>query len=333
MLKTYHYNKELNLELGEVLPSIDIAYTTLGKLSDQRDNVVWVCHALTANSNVKDWWDGLVGNGKYFDPDKYFIVCANILGSCYGTTGPISNDKTSKAPFLKNFPSITIRDMVQCHELLREYLGIKKINILIGGSMGGYQAIEWVVEHPDVCNQLVMLASNAKQSAWGKGIHTVQRMAIENDDAWKKEDLTIASEGLKIARGIGMLHYRHYDAYELLQQDEEVTSDFKISSYIDHQGNKLQQRFDPFTYWTLSMAMDTHDISRGRGTLKEVLKKINTDTLTIGVSSDGLCPIKEQKFMAQHIKDAIYEEIDSIYGHDGFLIEYEKIENVLKKHL
>ena len=314
------------LESGETLPRLEITYHTYGKLNADKSNVVWICHALTANSDAADWWHILVGEKKVFDPENKFIICANIIGSCYGSSGPLSiNPKTKKA-FLHSFPKITIRDMVNAHILLRKNLGIEKINILIGGSMGGYQAMEWVYMEPAVFENAILVATSAKESAWGIAIHTAQRMAIESDSTWKNDSENAGKQGLKTARAIGMLTYRNYEAFVKTQTDETENYDnLKASSYILYQGEKLANRFNAYSYWLLTKAMDAHNLARGRGKMESVLESIHTKILVIGISSDVLCPTVEQKFLVQHLANANYQEINSFYGHDGFLIEEDSL--------
>jgi len=319
----FKYDHPFSLESGKQLPGLQIAYHTHGKRNDAGSNVVWICHALTANSDPIEWWDTLVGKGKQFDPDRYFIVCANILASCYGSSGPLTvNPKTNK-PFYAAFPQVTIRDMVQAHILLREHLGIKKIHIAAGGSMGGYQLLEWAISEPAVIENMVLLATSPKESAWGIAIHTAQRLAIETDLSWKDDSPSAGAAGLKTARAIGMLTYRNYEMYVRTQDepDHSKTDDYKASSYIHYQGEKLVKRFNAQSYWLLSKAMDSHNIARGRGNMEQALSKIKAKTLVIGISSDILCPVAEQQYLAKHIPGAHFAAIDSPYGHDGFLIE------------
>jgi len=326
----FTYRQPLRLESGQTLPSMEVAYHTYGTLNAARSNVIWFCHALTANSDVADWWDSLVGEGKMYDPAKHFIVCANIIGSCYGSSGPLSTDLQGNT-FYSSFPNVTIRDMVQVHSLLRRYLGIEKINTIIGGSMGGYQALEWVLAEPSVFSNMVLVATSPQESAWGIAIHTAQRIAIETDPTWRNRDKNAGAAGLKAARAIGMLTYRNYDAFVRTQSDPEHKLDnFKASSYIHYQGEKLVKRFNAYSYWVLTKAMDSHNIARNRGTMEDVLKSIRLNTTIIGISSDMLCPVAEQKFMAKHIPGATFIEIDSPYGHDGFLIEGELIGEAIK---
>lgn len=328
----FTYRQPLKLENGQTLPTLDVVYHTYGTLNENKSNVVWFCHALTANSDVADWWDSLVGEGKTYDPAKQFIVCANIIGSCYGSSGPLSINPDTQTPYFSNFPQVTIRDMVQAHIILRKHLGIETVNTLIGGSMGGYQVIEWVLTEPEVFQSMVLVATGAQESAWGIAIHTAQRLAIETDLTWKEPDQQAGARGLKAARAIGMLTYRNYDAFVKTQSDEEHKLDnFKASSYINYQGEKLVKRFNAYSYWTLTKAMDSHNIGRNRGKLEDVLKSIKIKTTIIGISSDFLCPLAEQKIMAQHIPGAKFAEIDSPYGHDGFLIEGKLIGDAIEK--
>lgn len=326
MRKIFTYNLPFSLESGEVLPRLEIAYHTYGQFQPGKNNVVWVFHALTANSDAADWWSGLVGEGKLYNPQDHFIVCANIIGSCYGSTGPLSVNPKSGQPYFHSFPFITIRDMVNAHRLLRQFLGIGKIQFGLGGSMGGYQLLEWAIQEPDLFENIVLLATSAKESAWGIAIHTAQRMAIESDATWKEEQVHAGKNGLKTARGIGMLTYRNYETFVKAQSDsDERIRNFSADSYIRYQGDKLSMRFNAFSYYTLSRAMDSHDISRNRISPEVALQKIKSKTLVIGISSDILCPPAEQEFLAKTIPDATLSIIDSSYGHDGFLIEFKAI--------
>ena len=330
----FTYRQSLQLESGEMLPTVDIVYHTSGTINADKSNVVWFCHALTANSDVADWWNSLVGEGKTVDPQKHFIICANILGSCYGSSGALNINSKTQKPYYSFFPQITIRDMVNAHIILRKHLGIEKINTIIGGSMGGYQAIEWAVLEPVVFQNLILVATSAAESAWGIAIHTAQRLAIETDLTWKDDSQNAGAKGLKAARAIGMLTYRNYNAFVKTQTDSEHKLDnFKASSYINYQGEKLTKRFNAYSYWILTKAMDSHNIARNRGAVEDVLKNIKIKTLVIGISSDQLCPVAEQKFIAQHIPNATYIEIDSDYGHDGFLIEGKIIGETIEKNV
>ena len=334
-MQVYRHNERFELEKGEALQTVDIAYHTWGTLNEERDNVIWICHALTADSNARDWWPGMIGEGLVFDPKDYFIVCANMLGSCYGTTGPATINPQTNTPYFHRFPFLTIRDMVRTHDLLRLHLGISGIYLLVGGSMGGYQALEWAVMQPSLFKRLFLLATSPKESAWGIAIHTAQRNAIALDPSWHEETEAAGKDGLKVARAIGMITYRSYDTFAKMQTDtdEEKVDDFKASSYINYQGAKLANRFSAYSYWTLTKALDTHNLARDRGEMDNVLKSVAADTLIIGITSDLLCPIQEQKTMAEHIPHATFVAIDSIYGHDGFLVETKTISQHLSAWL
>lgn len=330
--KVYKIDRSFVLESGAPLPSMEIAYHTWGKLNEEKDNVVWICHALTASADAADWWHILVGKGKVFDPDKYFIVCPNILGSCYGSSGPLSVNTETGKPYYTEFPKITIRDIVKAHIELKNHLGIDKIRIGAGGSMGAYQLQEWALTEPDVIQNLIMLCTSARESAWGIAIHTAQRLAIEADTTWKQPSKNAGAAGLKAARAIGMLTYRNYETFVQQQTDSDLNKSdgFKASSYILHQGDKLVNRFNAYSYWLLSKAMDSHNLVRsgikGRpARLEDALRMIKAKTLVIGISSDILCPLAEQRFLAAHIPGAKLKVIDSGYGHDGFLIEEDSI--------
>ncbi len=328
----FHYPHPVALESGGTLPELTIAYTTYGLLNAEKSNVVWVCHALTANSEAADWWKGVVGPEDVINSEKYFIVCANILGSSYGSSGPLTNNSTTGQPYYHSFPIVTIRDMVKAHILLRQHLGIKKIFLLMGGSMGGYQALEWSVMESNRINRLFLLATSPTESAWGIATHTAQRMAIEADATWQNPTPQAGAKGLKAARAIGMLTYRNYNimVQQQTDNDSEKLDNYKASSYIQYQGDKLVQRFNAYSYWLLTKSMDSHHLGRGRGgNLEPILQNIQQPTLIVGISSDILCPLKEQQFLAHHIPNAELVAIHSDYGHDGFMIE----SIIISKHL
>ncbi|WP_092456942.1 homoserine O-acetyltransferase MetX [Thermoflavifilum thermophilum] len=336
LIQYYHHAAPLKLESGQILPEVQIAYHTYGRLNAAGDNVIWICHALTANSDVAEWWPGMVGQGKVINPERYFIVCANILGSCYGSSGPLTANPITGKPYYSSFPMVTIRDMVQAHILLARHLGIKQIYLLVGGSMGGYQAMEWALMEPEFVQRLFLLATGAAESAWGIAIHTAQRLAIEADSTWKDDRPDAGAKGLKAARAIGMLTYRNYQTFVRTQTDLDFSKidHFKASSYILYQGDKLVKRFNAQSYWLLTKAMDSHNIARGRAErLEDVLATIQQKALILGITSDILCPPEEQRFLAKHMPYSAYYEIDSPYGHDGFLIEFDVIGQVLRDWL
>jgi len=332
----YHHKEAFPLEAGGVLPELTIAYHTWGTLNKTKDNVIWICHALTANSNAEDWWRGMIGEGYAFDPQQHFIVCANILGSVYGTTGPMSINPQTGQAYYHQFPLITIRDMVNAHEVLRRHLGIEKIQLLTGGSMGGYQVLEWSLMQPKVIQKQFLIATSARETAWGIAIHTAQRLAIEADTTWQQGAPNGGEKGLTAARAMGMVTYRNYEAFVRTQTDENNNKldDYKASSYIKHQGNKLTRRFNAYCYYALTKSMDTHNIARGRAaTVEAVLNEMQQPTLVMAVKGDVLCPVEEQQLIAQHLPNATFIEIDSLYGHDGFLVEAATISAHVKQWL
>jgi homoserine O-acetyltransferase len=332
-MDTLKYNRPFKTETGAILPALEIVYHTWGKLSSEADNVIWVCHALTANSDVESWWPGMVGKGLLFDPEEYFIVCANVLGSCYGTTGPASVNPETGKQWLKDFPLITIRDLVNVHEILRKYLNIKHIHTVIGASIGGFQSLEYSIMYPGIVKRLVFVASSTKQSPWAIAFSESQRMAIEADNSFTENDPEGGKKGLKAARSIALLSYRNPAAYNRTQieQDDEKISSFKASSYQAYQGDKLVNRFSPYSYYCLVCLSDTHNTGRGRGGTAKALSSVKAKTLCIGITSDILFPVEEQKYVAANIPDAEYVEIDSFYGHDGFLIESELVTETVRK--
>ncbi|HXB91145.1 MAG TPA: homoserine O-acetyltransferase [Puia sp.] len=332
----FTHDGPFELEGGQELPGITIVYHTYGRLNADKSNVVWVCHALTANSDVARWWPGVVGPGAAIDPADYFIVCANILGSCYGSTGPLSEDPRIGKPLYSQFPVITIRDMVRAHILLRRHLAIEKIALLMGGSMGGYQVLEWSVMEKDRIDSLFLIATSPSESAWGIAVHTAQRLAIEADAGWRDAYPEAGARGLKAARAVGILTYRNYGIMVQKQTDPdtEKLDHFKASSYINYQGDKLVNRFNACTYWLLTKSMDSHQLARGReATLDQVLQGITQRTLIMGIDSDILCPVDEQRHMARQMPNATLVEIGSAYGHDGFMVEGEKIATHLREWL
>jgi homoserine O-acetyltransferase len=321
-------------ESGVTLPGLELAYCTSGTFEKSKSKVVWICHALTASADCADWWPDLIGENKAINPEEYFIVCMNIPSSCYGSSGPGSKDPQTKKPYFGTFPVFTIRDIVKATILLREHLGIEKIHLLMGGSMGGYQCVEWAIMERERIENLVLVATAARESAWGIAIHTSQRLAIETDPTFGDKAIAAGSRGLKTARAIGMLTYRNYRAFVNTQTDEDDRiENFRSESYIHYQGEKLVKRFNAYSYWLLTKSMDSHNAARDRGKMEAVLQTIKAKTLCIGISSDVLCPVDEQKFLAENIPGAKYVEIDSPFGHDGFLVEGEKIGEIVKDFL
>lgn len=330
----FTYNKKFQLEIGQSFSKLEIVYTTFGKLNNDGSNVIWVCHALTSNSNVFEWWSGLFGKDDFFNPEEYFIICANNLGSCYGSTGPLSIKDDANEPWFNYFPQITIKDIATSLELLRQHLKIKKIHTLIGGSQGGQIAQEWVLLNNTITENLILIATNAKHSPWGIAFNESQRLAIKADRTYNSNCIDGGKKGLVAARSIALLSYRNYNTYAQTQKDEThlKTNNYRASSYQNYQGEKLVERFNAYSYVRLLQAMDSHNIARNRSySIEAALLEINVPTLVIGIKSDILFPPHEQKLLAKHIKNSEYIEINSFYGHDGFLIETKQITKHIKK--
>ena len=330
-LRTFTYTGLFELESGAKLQGLQMGYNTYGTLNKTRDNVVWVCHALTANSDVFDWWKGLFGENDYFNPDEHFIVCANNLGSAYGTVSPLTINPTTGQPYYLAFPEFTIRDIVKAHTLLADHLKIDQIEILLGGSLGGQQALEWSIIDPNRIKNLILIATNARHSPWGVAFNESQRLAITADRTFYAGAPNGGSKGLKAARSIALLSYRGYKTYDITQQEDDtnITDNFRASGYQNYQGQKLVNRFNAYSYWYLTKAMDSHNVGRGRGGVDKALSLVKARTLVIGIKTDLLFPIEEQQHLFRHIPKAAFAELDSFYGHDGFLIETSDLTNII----
>lgn len=334
-MEIYRYNNEFKTEGGFRFPSLDIAYTTYGTLNEERNNVIWVCHALTANSDVATWWPGMVGEGLLLDTSKYFIVCANIPGSCYGSTGPLTVNPKTGEPWYLDFPLLTIRDAVNALDLLRRHLGITSVKMVIGSSVGGQQALEYTIMYPEIIEKLVFIASNARQSPWAVAFNESQRLAIEADPSFRIKNPFGGREGLKAARSIALLSYRNHVIYNRSQSErsDDITTGFRASSYQAYQGEKLVKRFNPWSYYRLTQMTDSHNVGRNRGGVKATLSKIETPVLSIGIESDLLFPVDELKLVAGAVRDGRYVPIDSDFGHDGFLTEPEKLTQIVTEFI
>ncbi len=333
MVKFYHHDRPFELECGGLLPSLSIAYHTYGTLSAARDNVVWVCHALTANSDVADWWPHTVEPGRFLDPGKWFVVCANILGSPYGSTGPMSVNPATGQPYYGDFPRLTIRDMARAHALLAAHLGLDRIHAMVGSSVGGFQAIEWVCEQPERFDKLILIATDAKASPWTIAVDETQRMAIKADRTYGEPRPDAARNGLAAARAIGLLTYRGPEGYNLTQQDPPgsmpAPSVHRPCTYQQYQGEKLCRRYDAYSYVTILDAFDTHDVGRGRGGVDAALARVTANTIVVGISTDIIFTPAEMRTLAAKIPGAAYAEIDSAFGHDGFLVEHDALNNII----
>ncbi len=330
----FKYRHEFVLENGQILPEIEICYHISKEFSAEspgNKKVVWITHALTANSNPCEWWDTMVGEGKYLDPRKYTIICANILGSCYGSTSPLSENPATGKPYLLDFPKTTVRDIAHCHELLREELGIKNIDLLVGGSVGGFQALEWSLINREAVKNMILLACGARTTPWLSAFNESMRMALYSDPSFEAGQG--GAKGLAAARSIALISYRSYTGYNTTQYEEDIDTVWtsRAASYQQYQGKKLVDRFNAYSYLSMVNLTDTHNVGCHRGGVEKALGSIKAKTVCVGIDSDGLFPCCEQKYMAQHIPSAEYREISSLFGHDGFLIEWKQIIEIFKE--
>ncbi|MCI0706676.1 MAG: homoserine O-acetyltransferase [Ignavibacteriae bacterium] len=352
-IRLYDKTSPLKLESGATLTHVSVAYETFGTLNDEGTNAILICHALTANAHAAGynspedkspgWWDGLIGPGRAFDTDKYFVVCPNILGSCYGTTGPASINPQTGRPYRMSFPTITVRDIVRVQKRLLDVLGVNRLATVSGSSLGGMQVLEWPLLYPDFCETIIPISTAAKQSAWCLALNAAARAAITSDPDWNNGNYTQQpAHGMALARMIGMISYRSPQEFtERFGREQkhpeagyfDPANIFQIESYLRHHGEKLAERFDANTYLVLARAMDLHDVAYGRDTLLRTLGSIRARTLSIGISTDQRYHSAEQKEIARLISGARYAEIDSIHGHDAFLIEFEKIGRVISEFL
>lgn len=331
-VKYYHHHSPFPLEMGGVLPELTIAYHTYGTLNEAKDNAVWVCHALTANSDVADWWPHTVEKGAFLDPERHFTICANILGSHYGTTGPLSINPDTGTPYYKDFPKLTIRDMARAHQLLADALGIGHIHTLVGSSVGGFQALEWAAEEPERFSKLILIATDAYASPWTIAIDQTQRMAIEADPTFGEPRGDAGFAGMAAARALGLLTYRGPEGYNATQKDSpdtELGTLKRACTYQIHQGEKLCNRYNAYSYMTILDAFDTHDIGRGRGGRQAALERINIPAIIIGLTTDIIFTPAEMRALAASLPDCKYCEISSPLGHDGFLVEHAQLNNIL----
>lgn len=328
--KIYIAPEAFPLESGNVLPELRIAYHTYGRMNAARSNVVWVCHALTANSDVAEWWPHTVEKGRFMDPERHFVVCANILGSHYGTTGPLHVNPKTGRPYYRDFPPFTIRDMVRAHILLANALGIDRIAVLVGSSVGGFQAAEWAVMQPARIDRLALIATAAKASPWTIAIDQTQRMAIEADATFGETRDDAGMAGMAAARAIGLLTYRGAAGYNLTQQDrEEQPAVHRASTYQQYQGEKLCRRYNAYSYYAILDAFDTHDVGRGRGGVAAALARIEARTILVGIATDLVFTPSEMRKLHAMIPGSSFHQIDSPFGHDGFLVEHEQLNDIL----
>jgi len=367
LMSLFASGDSFELECGKNLKHIRVAYETYGELNAAGNNAILICHALSGDAHAAGlgiypaelleaipfyrsmksgqpgWWDGAIGPGKAFDTNKYFVLCLNILGSCYGTTGPSSiNPETGKI-YGASFPPVIVRDMVKLQHACVQSLGINRLLAVSGGSLGGMQASEWALMYPEMVRSLIPVATSVQHSAWAVGFNHLARQAVCNDPVWNNGNYSRQPRnGLSLARQIGMISYRSSVSFQerfgrdRLQNNDNYFNDenlFQTAAYLKYQGKKLVDRFDANSFLTITRAIDLHDVAHGRGSLAEVLSGIKARTLCIGIDSDILYPAEEQKEIARQIPGAVYAEIKSRHGHDAFLIEFGQLHGIITPFL
>ncbi|MDT9546770.1 MAG: homoserine O-acetyltransferase [Chlorobium sp.] len=324
-------------ELGSVLPEVEIAYRTWGTLNAARDNVVLVCHALTGSADVDAWWPGLFSAGGAFDASVDFIICSNVLGSCYGTTGPLSLNPETGRHYGPDFPAITIRDMVHLQHRLLQHLKVSRIKLAVGASLGGMQVLEWGALYPEMVQGLMPMGISGRHSAWCIAQSEAQRQAIAADRNWNDGWYELSAPpagGLSAARMMAMCTYRSFENFQD-RFGRRVGDDglFNAESYMRYQGMKLVDRFDANTYITLTRAMDMHDLGRGRSSYEEVLGGMTLPVEILSITTDLLYPKEEQEELQQKLPNARILYLDEPYGHDAFLIDVEGVSRMVREFL
>jgi len=355
-----HTFDSLSLQRGGRIAPVTVAFETWGKLNAEGDNAILITHALTGSSHAHDaerpddakvaWWNPLIGPGRFFDTSRYFVICSNILGSCYGSTGPSSIDPGTGHPYGIRFPIITIRDMVEAQRRLIAHLGVKQLAMVAGGSIGGQQALEWAVAYPELVRKVIVVAATAALTAQAIAFSEVERQAILADPCWQGGDYAPGqgpSAGLAIARMLAMITYQSEEGMELRfarrparQQNvlspsgfSDLGERFDVEGYLYYQGESLVRRFDANSYLYISRAMDLYDVREGYPSLEAALSRLRSKALFIGIRSDFLFPAARVRWLANKVRhaggDAIYAELDSPHGHDAFLKEWKQMIDAL----
>jgi len=318
-----------HLEKGGTLHDPVVEVRTWGR---HKVTATLVCHALTGNADADEWWKDLFTQGRILDPRKRFVVATNVLGGCSGTTGPRSIDRTTGLPIGPEFPRVTIRDMVRLQRQVLDRLGVSHIELAIGGSMGAMQVLEWAALYPDFVGTIVPIAAGASQSAWAIGLSEAQRHAIVTDPSFADGRYPTSDQplaGLATARMIAMSTYRSPESFDARFGRTEDERGFAVSSYLRYQGQKLVDRFDANAYLTLIDAMDSHDLGRGRGPIEAILRRIPTRALVVGISTDMLYPVSEVRQLAAMLPSARFAVLDSLHGHDAFLIDTDQLDKIV----
>ncbi|MCP3741509.1 homoserine O-acetyltransferase [Rossellomorea sp. BNER] len=329
----------LALESGEELEEVELAYERCGA---DGAPVILVCHALTGSQYAvgtdeePGWWHGLIGTNKAVDLNSYQVVTFNVLGGCNGSTGPLSINPSTGEKYRTNFPKITIRDIVNAQHKALWNLGIDTLLAVIGGSLGGMQALEWGLLYPSFIEKIIVLAATSQLSDYGIAFNTIGTAAIENDPGWNGGYYKHPEEvkGLEVARIAGMVTYRSpYLFDQRFQRKEKENSTYEVESYLKYQGKKLTRRFDPNSYLYLLQAMNSHDIGRGRGGMEEAARSYKPEVIGIGFQHDLIYPPNKIKEFTELIPRGTYYYIPTQFGHDGFLVEFERWATILSSHL
>ena len=358
---TEHFTNPLYLESGRILEPYDIIYETYGELNEDKSNVIVVCHALTGShhaagfyedENKPGWWDGLIGPKKAIDTDKYFVICSNVIGSCFGSTGPMSLQHPYQEPYRYKFPVISIKDMVKAQRILFDRLNIHRVHAIVGGSMGGMQALQFAIHYPNFANKIIALAATHATGAWTIAFNKVAQEAILKDPDFKQGyyDKELIKEqglaGMAIGRMAGHISFLSPESmkekfgrdYKLTDGLYELFGKFQVESYLEYNGYNFTKWFDPLTYLYITKAINIYDLSRGYDSLGEALKRVTAKLNLISFKNDMLFKNFEMKEIAEEL-DKIgssnynYIDIDSNYGHDAFLVELDKFKNYIEEAL
>jgi homoserine O-acetyltransferase len=350
---TFANDEPFRLTAGGILQPVTLRYAVYGDLNAARDNAVLVCHALSGSARVADWWPQLIGPHQPFDTTRYCVIGVNVIGSCYGSTGPCSkHPQRSPQLYGSDFPSITIKDMVRAQARLLDHLGIDRLHAVIGGSIGGMQALSWAVDFPERVERCIAIGA-APLSAMGLALNHLQRQAILNDPAWRGGHYALDQQpvaGLALARAIAVCSYKSAELFserfarrpDRSGEDPQssLTARYDIAGYLDYQGSIFTPRFDANSYLVLSKAMDTFDLAEGQkssASLQPALSRIRARLLLVGISSDWLFPPSDVRALAWAARAAgvkgNYAELNSSHGHDGFLAEAAQLAPIIKSHL
>ncbi|MCC7090283.1 MAG: homoserine O-acetyltransferase [Dehalococcoidia bacterium] len=329
---------DLPLECGNALRGVEVAYELYGHMSPAADNVVLVCHALTGSAGAggpAGWWEPLIGRGRAIDTDRYAVLCSNILGSCYGTTGPTSINPATGRKYGAAFPEITVGDMVAAQRALVRDLGITRLASVAGGSLGGLQVLEWAAQAPEMVGSIIPIGCGIAHQSWQIAFNEVARQAIRTDPAWNCGSYTDQpTQGMALARMIAMISYRSAESFQgrfgrARGRGEGGRGQFDVAGYLYGQGDKLVRRFDANAYMRITTAMDGFDVGAGRGGAVKALAAFTGPALVMGIDSDVLYPVADQLEIAGTLREngnqVEYREIASMHGHDAFLMEWDQL--------